>query len=602
MRVLPPDKVAVGGEIGRCIDLALHGNIMALDVDRDFLDPFRKRRPAAEMKAGERFTGLGLLIDAAVAFSRHSGGSAVISLKEHLVDETIKTQSGDGYIGAFVEEPDGGQLWQDWCWHDAAYVALGLSEDFLWFDTKPALAAARKLVDFLIARWRERPDDVYFTTVGTVEACFSLFRATGEEKYLQFAADEPLGKRYEIVPAPLWTWTQSLHPPRTLCDEELAAEPHVLPGTADSCHMYRVFERCTMQLRLHSHAPRKGLPEMSARLLDAMTRPRAAGMLVTGATGLDGRWHENQDGTGPVAENCATVYELWFLAETILCGGNLEAGDIMERVIFNTLLASQDAAGRQIRHFTPFSGPREFFAEDACCCPGNFRRGMGHLPSLIYLALDTSVAVNLYTCSEAEFELPSGVAVRVEQDTDYPNSGQVELVVDPSEPSVFAVQLRVPRWSSGIRVAVNGQVVDDPAEVPGGIEIEREWQPGDGITLVMPMLWRWVAGRDTQKGRAALSRGPMIYCLSPSRNGLAADTPLRDITLDVESLCEPEQDEAFRPDGTCVKIKGWSPGHDTTAETDLSLVLTEFADPGGEEAYFRLSDGSVAEEDELCAT
>ena len=55
------NQVRVGGEIGRRIDLTVHGNLLLLDIENDFLKHFRQR-------AGRdgSYIGLGKLIDSAV--------------------------------------------------------------------------------------------------------------------------------------------------------------------------------------------------------------------------------------------------------------------------------------------------------------------------------------------------------------------------------------------------------------------------------------------------------------------------------------------------------------------------------------------------------
>ena len=43
LRPLSLQQVTVGGEIGRRIELAIYKNFMVLDIERDFLAPFRQR-------------------------------------------------------------------------------------------------------------------------------------------------------------------------------------------------------------------------------------------------------------------------------------------------------------------------------------------------------------------------------------------------------------------------------------------------------------------------------------------------------------------------------------------------------------------------------
>jgi len=76
--------------------------------------------------------------------------------------------------------------------------------------------------------------------------------------------------------------------------------------------------------------------------------------------------------------------------------------------------------------------------------------------------------------------------VRIDQQTDYPTSGDVILKVDPSNPATFEVKLRIPRWCKNATVSVNGSKGEN---VAGGQfhAVAREWKAGDRIELKMPM-------------------------------------------------------------------------------------------------------------------
>ena len=51
LRPLDVRQVRIGGEIGRRIDVTVNNNLLALNVEKDFLAPFRARRPAAATSA-----------------------------------------------------------------------------------------------------------------------------------------------------------------------------------------------------------------------------------------------------------------------------------------------------------------------------------------------------------------------------------------------------------------------------------------------------------------------------------------------------------------------------------------------------------------------
>ena len=366
--------------------------------------------------------------------------------------------------------------------------------------------------------------------------------------------------------------------------------------------MYRILSRCAMQLRLHRIEPDERLLNMSRRVLEAMTRYTRGGMVVTGTISMSEGWHETQDGRGALGETCATVYLARFLDELLRLEGDLRYGDIMERAIFNALFAAQSPDGRRLRYYTPFSGQRTFFEHDTYCCPGNYRRGIGRLPSWVYYRFEDGVAVNLYGQSSATIDLGEGLQLQLRQETDYPTSSRVVIHVDPSRPARFCVRLRVPAWCQRMQVAVNDESAGDGGiGDQGAIEIERQWTKGDAITLDMPMPWRLVKGREMQAGRVAVMRGPVVYCINPDRNPGLGGMCLRDITLDPSSLSEPERDDAIRPNGTACRLRAWSPDGDIDGPTDLDLVLSEFPDPDGQEIYFRTASADTAVEDELIA-
>ena len=59
-----PGQVRLGGEIGRRIDLTISNNLLAINVDNDFLKPFHEKQTPIF-----GYIGLGKLLDATVNFA-----------------------------------------------------------------------------------------------------------------------------------------------------------------------------------------------------------------------------------------------------------------------------------------------------------------------------------------------------------------------------------------------------------------------------------------------------------------------------------------------------------------------------------------------------
>jgi DUF1680 family protein len=91
----------------------------------------------------------------------------------------------------------------------------------------------------------------------------------------------------------------------------------------------------------------------------------------------------------------------------------------------------------------------------------------------------------------------------------------------PEAPTRFALHLRIPGWCDQWQAAVNGLPQNAPAS-SGYLHLAREWQPGDSVTLDLEMPVRYIYANPRVRqtvGRAAIQRGPLIYCLEGVDHG-----------------------------------------------------------------------------------
>jgi hypothetical protein len=592
---LTPGTTQATGTIGARLEHAIYRNFIELNIEGDFIRPiaesFTADDPSREMLHG-KFVGIGMLLEAAVRMAFYTRDPDVIARKERLVEGLMAAQHADGYLGGFPRWKNEEQLFTEFCFHDAAYILEGLVRDHLVFGSRGSLRTATRLADYILRNWHRRPPTPDVTTLGIHEAFLLLHRATGDRKYLDFIRDEPCGKQRVIQHASLLEWDQEIwqggHPQRNRPDGGEAAERHAI------VHVYRLYERCMIQLIVNTIAPDVRLQAMPAKVLALLADADATGMLITGTSGIDEGWEDTQRGTGRVGETCTTVYALWLFQEVLKATGEIRYGDYMERIIYNGLFAAQEPEGRRLRYFTPPSGKREYYRRDSYCCPNNFRKGMIRLPDHIYYAWRQGFAVNLFEGSEADIEVAGGTTVHVTQSTDYPGAGVSTITIGGlSEPQEFPVRVRIPAWCRNATVEVNGN--------ESGPLINRRWRDGDTIRIHLPMDWRFVGGRCRQQGRAAVMRGPVVYCLSRAINELPEDMVLRDITLDAASVETAGTDQRGVLNKPMCRISGWSPGNDTAGPPDLSLLFHEFAEPTGEEIYFKVKNTQAVEADELFA-
>jgi DUF1680 family protein len=120
----------------------------------------------------------------------------------------------------------------------------------------------------------------------------------------------------------------------------------------------------------------------------------------------------------------------------------------------------------------------------------------------------------LYAAGSGQAEI-TGRKVTLTQQTNYPWERRVRIRVGLDESATFSLMLRIPGWCKRYTLGVNGKrVAGLPAK--GYVRIRRRWQDGDRIELSLAMPIERMAAHPAvaaDAGRAALQRGPVVYCL-----------------------------------------------------------------------------------------
>jgi uncharacterized protein len=573
-------QAELAGEIGRRINDLIYKHYMVIDLEHGFLDPFRTRPPVKDTDV--RYIGIGKVIDAGSMFAAYTGDPAVQERTTRLIEELMKTRDPDGYLGHMPAEPEGRQNYHNWILHDQEYAVLGLIDHWRYCGNKKSLEYAGQLADYVLATFPKNAEPEIVCTAGLPEAMLTLYGCTGDPRYLRFAADTRHGSKWEVECRSLRDWEQTFEN----------------PGRS---HVYVMLARCYAQTMLYRWEPTEQLLKMTRFMLHELVR-KDGGLLVIGS-GSDGeRFNYTQNGKGAISESCVTAYLIRWLGSLMRLDGDLRYGDIMERAIYNALFAAQDPAGRRLRYFTPFDGPREYFGTDGFCCPGNYRRIVAELPEMVYYrAQDGGIVINLFTPSKKSIDLGDGRSVTIQQETDYPTSGSVKIVVTPSMAMEFPLRLRIPRWCPKAALTINGEPSCEVSPGEKYHEIRRTWNPADTVTLEMPMPWRLVRGRKLQEGRVALLRGPVVYCIGTAQNGELLSTCKEpcELMLDPASIGTPIADTSVRPAGLKVTAKAWPPESRGQGVASVDVVLTEFVDPSGVATYFHVPDATPSVDDEL---
>lgn len=148
------------------------------------------------------------------------------------------------------------------------------------------------------------------------------------------------------------------------------------------------------------------------------------------------------------------------------------------------------------------------------CCTGNFNQGFPKYVSHMWMGTpDDGFAAIAYGPSEVTQTI-SSTRITIEEQTDYPFSGGIELRIKSSGPVEFPLHLRIPGWAEGAEVRVNGGARENPEAGTFHI-IRRQWKDGDRVYLVFPMKLRVTRHFNDS---AAVHRGPLTYSLRMGSN------------------------------------------------------------------------------------
>jgi uncharacterized protein len=247
-------------------------------------------------------------------------------------------------------------------------------------------------------------------------------------------------------------------------------------------------------------------------------------------------------------ETCAAIASFHWSWRLLLATGHGRYADLMERVLFNGFAAAISADGRRFFYVNPLQRRIDHYEDDdpgrrrewfsCACCPPNIMRLLASLPHYIATTSGDVVYVHHFAGANIEAELAGGW-LRVDVATGYPWTGEVELRIRQAPPGECGLAVRVPGWSAGMTVQLNGRPLATAPDEAGYLAVRRRWQPGDALVCTLDLTPRlaYPARRvDALRGTAAVERGPLVYCFEQADQ--PAGTDLEDLALTARGLHE----------------------------------------------------------------
>jgi DUF1680 family protein len=262
-------------------------------------------------------------------------------------------------------------------------------------------------------------------------------------------------------------------------------------------------------------------------------------------------------------ESCAAIGNMMWNWRMLTATGDAKYADVIERALYNGINSGMSLDGtlycyRNPLAFDPSGGDqiRNPWYETTCC-PPNLERTFASLPGYFHSTSKDGLYLHLYDNSQLDWHLEDGTGIKVLQKTNYPWDGATEITVIPAKPTEFTFYIRIPGWSDGTQVNINGNPVS--GATPGQyLALRRSWSSGDVINVkfnMSPQVLEANARVVDDYGRVAVQRGPLIYCLEQLDQ--PEGVPLYDISLDLRQKSSSQFREEFQSDllGGIVVVK-----------------------------------------------
>lgn len=558
IRPLPAGAIQMSGYLEEYIQKSINNWNKGKLPYHEFVNFFRTHA-APQFALGEMW---GKAVRSGCMFYRYTHDAELKSILDKTVADLLTTQDANGSISCTPADKqpgsENGDLWE------RKYVMLGLEEYYAHVDSSPAvLEALKRHADCIIAQVGHAPkkeitdlgwsatnigaEPCHIESSTLLEPFMRLFNLTGEQRYLDFATyivESGGTKHYNLI--------------------ELACAntpPYLMSG-----HYPKAYEMMSLFEGLVEYYRVTGDAKCRQAFLNLYNNIRTREITIIGNGGADRPFHPYVAGeawgntafeqTNPaitrMMETCVGVTWMKFCSQVLRLTGDPTAMDEIEKYVYNGLLGAMKPSGDGFSYVNLLNGNKvvnygwgwKFNGFYVTCCNLNGPMGLAYIPYVAVMEDGSGPVVNLYNAGSVNTRTPGGQPLHLTLDTEFPLSGKVVISISPEQKEKFTVKLRIPAWSKGTVLAVNGKRMEVTAGTYAAIT--RKWSKGDTVELTFDMACRLVDaphGTDPAGDNfRAVVRGPIVLA--------------RDENIDAR-YAEPVKVQT-RPDGT-VDIRPVSP-------------------------------------------
>ena len=426
-----------------------------------------------------------------------TGDEKLKAKADAIVAELAKCQKkmGTGYLSAYPEEQIDRVIARQrvWApWYTLHKIYAGLVDMYVYCGNVQALEVAQSMASWAKGRLDPLDREAMQAMLnaneqgGMNDVLANLYGVTGEKKWLQLA------ERFNA---------DAYNNPLLLHRDELTGL-HVnsfVPNVVGSARQYE----------LTGDPNDRHIAEF---FWNAVVHGRS---YCTGGTSIGEHWrsapyHLADQLGNHTQETCCTYNMLKLTRHLFAWQPNVEYADYYEQALFNSILSTQDPQTGMMMYFVTlasgrwkyFNTPRDSF----WCCTGTGMENHAKYGDSIYFHKGDTLWVNLFIASELDWK---GQGVTIRQETDFPEKDSTALIVKAGRPTEFELRLRVPSWTNGVTLKINGTAQPVTAQPGSYLSIRRQWKVGDRVEMTMPMSL-WLCPMPDDANLTAVMYGPLV--------------------------------------------------------------------------------------------
>lgn len=421
---------------------------------------------------------------------------------DRVIDEVVAAQNDDGYLNTFFQGELAGQRFRNLPVEHELYCAGHLFQAAVAHHRATGddrlLNAASRYADYLCSVFGFEKRQGFDGHPEVEMALVELYRATGRSRYLDLA------EFFLSQLQPKYAPTLGGHAVRALYALCGGVDYYVESGNAEA---REVVDRQWNEL------------VSSKMYITGGVGSRYAGEAI-------GEPYELPN-LRAYAETCAAIANVMLNYRLLALYGDAKYADVMELALYNGVISGVSLEGTAYFYTNPLANTGTHQRQEwwgCTCCPTNMVRMLASIPGYMYSTSRDGVWVHLFDNSSVSYQLADGTPFTLEQSTNYPLDGNIDIKVGVGAAREFTVFVRVPAWCTSAAAAVNGEEID--GAISGSyLAIRRVWQQGDSIhlNLGMPVTLRESDPRVRENlGSVAVQRGPLVYCAeSPDNPGVS---------------------------------------------------------------------------------